>query len=209
MLGDQANPSLSRHAYDFVEVAARGAHLGEPISDKVTSHSYETMYAQFLLPLSASIQAAGRHLKILEIGMGCDMQRGSPGASTLLWTRLLPNAEVWQAELHGDCARELGSKLPVRVLVGDQADPRVVRSWVRQTGGGFHAIIDDGGHLNRQIMNSFDQLWAALLPGGVYFIEDLHVSRAWALRVATSPWSTGCTRGLSSCSALASGGHEP
>ena len=106
------------------------------------------------------------------------MERGSPGASTLLWTRLLPGAEVWQAELHGDCAKALGSKLPVRVLVGDQADPAVVREWVQTTGGGFDAIIDDGGHRNDQIKTSFDELWPALLPGGVYFVEDLHVSRA-------------------------------
>ena len=170
--------ALTRRTREFIDVATSGVRLGEPISDKVTSHSYELMYAQFLLPLHADLQAAGQRLKLLEIGMGCDMVRGSPGASTTLWTRVLPNAEVWQAELHGDCAKRLSSKLPVHVLVGDQADPTVVRSWVRTTGGGFHAIIDDGGHANDQIRNSFNVLWPALLPGGVYFIEDLHVSRA-------------------------------
>ena len=173
-----ATAAPANDEYEFVEAAARGSRLHEPISDKVTTHSYETMYAQFLLPLRAGVQATGRRLKILEIGMGCDMPRGSPGASTLLWTRLLPDAEVWQAERDSVCAKALGSKLPVRVLVGDQADPAVVRTWVRTTGGGFHAIIDDGGHLNDQIRNSFDELWPALLPGGVYFIEDLHVSRS-------------------------------
>ena len=49
---------------------------------------------------------------------------------------------------------------------------------VQTTGGGFDAIIDDGGHRNDQIKTSFDELWPALLPGGVYFVEDLHVSRA-------------------------------
>lgn len=170
--------ALTRRTREFIDVATSGVRLGEPISDKVTSHSYELMYAQFLLPLHADLQAAGQRLKLLEIGMSCDMVRGSPGASTTLWTRVLPNAEVWQAELHGDCAKRIGSKLPVHVLVGDQGDPTVVRSWVRTTGGGFHAIIDDGGHANNQIRNSFDVLWPALLPGGVYFIEDLHVSRA-------------------------------
>ena len=107
--GQESATPTARATYEFVEAAARGSHLGEPISDKVTSHSYETMYAQFLTPLHASVQASGRRLKLLEIGMGCDMQRGSPGASTLLWTRLLPGAEVWQAELHGDCAKALGA----------------------------------------------------------------------------------------------------
>ena len=122
--------AASRNRSSFRQVALSV----EPVTDKVTSHSYETMYAQFLTPLYASVQASGRRLKLLEIGMGCDMERGSPGASTLLWTRLLPGAEVWQAELHGDCAKALGSKLPVRVLVGDQADPAVVQEWVRDDG---------------------------------------------------------------------------
>ena len=39
-------------------------------------------------------------------------------------------------------------------------------------------IIDDGGHANFQIRNSFDVLFhKALNPGGLYFIEDLHVGR--------------------------------
>ena len=173
-----ANPALARHVAEFVDTAVTGLHLHEPVTDKITSHSYETMYGQFLLPLRDGAEAAGHRLKVLEIGIGCDMARGSPGASTLLWSRLLPSAERWQAELNGDCARRLGAKLPVNVLVGDQADKAVVTSWLQTTGGGFHVIIDDGGHANEQIRGSLEVLWAALLPGGLYFIEDLHVSRA-------------------------------
>ena len=145
-----ANPALARHVAEFVDTAVTGLHLNEPVTDKITSHSYETMYGQFLLPLRDGAEAAGHRLKVLEIGMGCDMARGSPGASTLLWSRLLPSAERWQAELNGDCARRLGAKLPVNVLVGDQADKAVVTSWLQTTGGGFHVIIDDGGHANEQ-----------------------------------------------------------
>eukprot|EP01034_Spumella_vulgaris_P037638 gene37638-46433_t len=58
----------------------------------------------------------------------------------------------------------------------DQGDVKTVESWVVQSGGGFHAIIDDGGHQNNQIKTSFDILFEkALLPGGLYFIEDLQV----------------------------------
>ena len=39
-------------------------------------------------------------------------------------------------------------------------------------------IVDDGGHQNQQILASFTVLFQnALKPGGVYFIEDLHVNR--------------------------------
>ena len=93
------------------------------------------------------------------------------------------------------------------MLVGDQADPATLASWVKQSGGNFDVIIDDGaplpahasahpsqsahfsqiliqppqntgGHTNVQIWNSFDVLFhEALLPGGIYFIEDMLVGR--------------------------------
>lgn len=51
-----------------------------------------------------------------------------------------------------------------------------------------HPSQDDGGHQNDQIYNSFATLFhKALKPGGVYFIEDLHVARTakWRGRPGT------------------------
>ena len=48
----------------------------EPTSDKVTAHSYETMYGTFVYPL----KFAAHPPRILEIGLGCNMDYG-PGAS--------------------------------------------------------------------------------------------------------------------------------
>jgi hypothetical protein len=62
----------------------------------------------------------------------------------------------------------------VNVLIGDQANKTVLESWIETTNGGhFDVIIDDGGHHNCQIKNTFDALWPTLNPGGLYFIEDL------------------------------------
>jgi hypothetical protein len=66
----------------------------------------------------------------------------------------------------------------IKVLLGDQSDTSVVQRWVKETDGGhFDIIIDDGGHSNLQIYNSFQVLWPTLNDGGLYFIEDLQVSR--------------------------------
>ena len=48
----------------------------KPTSDKVTAHSYETMYGQFVYPL----KFAAHTPRMLEIGLGCNMDYG-PGAS--------------------------------------------------------------------------------------------------------------------------------
>ena len=105
---------LTRYVSDFLDAAADASTLGEPVTDKVLAHGYEGMYARHLLPAYEAAQAAGKRFKLLEIGMGCNMAKGTPGASTMLWSRLLPSAERWQAELDGECARALGAKLPVR-----------------------------------------------------------------------------------------------
>ena len=57
--GQESATPTARATYEFVEAAARGSHLGEPISDKVTSHSYETMYAQFLCRCTPASRRAG------------------------------------------------------------------------------------------------------------------------------------------------------
>lgn len=41
---------------------------------------------------------------------------------------------------------------------------------------GFDIIIDDGSHLNADIIAAFKNLWPVLNPGGLYCIEDVHSS---------------------------------
>jgi hypothetical protein len=148
----------------------------QPITDKVTTHSYEFMYEKYL--------ATRRHhkLKLLEIGLGCDMAYG-PGASATVWRKYLPHAELWFAEFNADCVALHMSQLnalSVKAVTGDQADVETLKRWVNETQGGFDVIVDDGGHQNQQILASFTVLFHnALKAGGVYFIEDLHVSREW------------------------------
>lgn len=119
------------------------------------------------MPLAASPNP----VKLLEIGMGCDMHY-EPGASATLWPKLLPNAEIWMAEHDAACIDESVKRglMPkgIRTLIGDQADPSVTRSWIEKSGGNFDAIIDDGGHSNSQIRSTFAALWPALKPGGLY-----------------------------------------
>jgi hypothetical protein len=150
--------------------------------DKVTSHAYHTMYGTYLMPMAT--QRSKRPPKLFEIGIGCHRPSvtGSKawGGNTELWTQLMPDAEVWMADLKQGCANSAMERNPrIRAVSGDQADPAVLRRWLNETnslpssGRPFDVIIDDGGHQNRQIKISFDHLWPALRPGGFYFIEDL------------------------------------
>ncbi len=150
------------------------ADEGQPRSDKVTTHRYEIMYGALLLPYYHQHP----EMKMLEIGLGCDMNYG-PGASVWLWKELFPRAELWEAEYDGECVQKSKAKKQldgIHTLVGDQGDPSVLDQWIEESKGNFDVVIDDGGHTQCQIWTSFEKLWPTVKPGGLYFIEDLQVA---------------------------------
>ena len=108
-----------------------------------------------------------------------------PGASSKLWRSYFPQAEIRQADNNADCVAKYQpslTELEIGAVTGDQADVKTLFSWINQTNAKddpFDAIVDNGGHTNMQIFNSFDVLFRnALRPGGIYIIEDLQVARS-------------------------------
>jgi hypothetical protein len=158
-----------------IEQMRMTACAADVVTDKVETHEYHIMYGVFLLPL----RQAPHPVKILEIGLGCDMHY-EPGASASLWPKLLPNAEIWMAEHDAACVQESVKRgwLPgIHTLTGDQSDPAVQQRWIQESGGAFDAVIDDGGHSNWQIRSTFAALWPTIKPGGFYFVEDMQAGR--------------------------------
>lgn len=104
-----------------------------------------------------------------------------PGASVALWKKIFPDADLWEAEFNAACVEKakLDGKLNgFNTLVGDQMDIATLDKWIEDSGGAnFDIVIDDGDHQNCQIWTTFQKLWPRLLPGGLYFIEDLFISR--------------------------------
>ncbi|KAG8157639.1 hypothetical protein KVR01_012681 [Diaporthe batatas] len=134
-------PFKSPEEPSFFEIAmAQG-------TDKVDPHHYEDMYEVYFPPL--------RHkkLKMLEIGLGCDMAYG-PGASYYTWLEYFPNVELYFLEYDAD----------------------LLEKFMKEHGKDFDIIIDDGGHTMVQQITSLKYLWKAIKPGGLYFVEDLQTS---------------------------------
>ena len=197
MMTYYAHPDVHTRIQYFRDVAV-SLH---PTTDKVggganSAHNYHNMYGTYLLPYYAAAAAAAaannnnknkknpttnnNNMKMLEIGLGCNMDYG-PGASVSLWKKLFPLAELWEAEYVADCvtrAKERHQLDGIHVLVGDQANKDTLDEWIQTSGGNYDIVIDDGGHHNCQISNSFDKLWPQVKPGGLYFIEDMHVGKA-------------------------------
>ena len=149
--------------------------IGKPFTDKITTHTYQTMYGKYLIPFYKK----NPRMKMLEIGLGCNMKYG-PGASVKLWRELFPEANLWEAEYDANCVKKATENhmlIGFNTLTGDQGSEAVLNSWIEKSGGNFDVIIDDGGHQNCQIYTSFVKLWPTLKPGGLYFIEDMQVAR--------------------------------
>lgn len=100
-------------------------------------------------------------------------------------------------EYDAECVKQakLENKLNgINVLVGDQANYTDLTRWVKESGGNFDVIIDDGGHHTDMIWHSFQLLWPTVKPGGFYFIEDLeHAFKSdnimCGIRIETVPFS--------------------
>jgi len=164
----------TEYLWNGKQIYIDAARALQPITDKVTGHTYQVMYGMFLLPY----YHLNPTMKMLEIGLGCDMIYG-PGASVAIYQKLFPKAELWEAEYDEKCVEKNRDGLlkGINILTGDQGNDTVLDEWILTSGGGFDIVIDDGGHHNCQIWHSFKKLWPTIKPGGLYFIEDMQVAK--------------------------------
>ena len=63
----------------------------------------------------------------------------------------------------------------VEIIQGDQND-KVLLNKLAEKYGKFDIIIDDGSHVSRHIINSFNILFDHLSKNGLYIVEDLQTS---------------------------------
>ncbi|KAK5992944.1 8-demethyl-8-alpha-L-rhamnosyl tetracenomycin-C 2'-O-methyltransferase-like protein [Cladobotryum mycophilum] len=167
ILGSNGNADGHRDvAPSFEQVAKKYG------TDKVTTHKYQFMYDKYLSGIR------DKRLKLLEIGLGCNMDYG-PGASYYTWLEYLPNVDLYFIEYDRQCAEKYQDKTAnAHVFIGDQADPVFLAefSTAATVNGLFDVIIDDGGHTMNQQITSLESLWPIVKPGGLYIIEDLQTS---------------------------------
>jgi len=139
-------------------------------TDKVTTHNYQYMYEKHLQPMR------DRPLKMLEIGLGCNMDYG-PGHSYKTWLEFFPNVDMYYIEYDAACVEKWAANITdAKVFTGDQSDTVFLHDFIAQSGGGFDIIVDDGGHTMQQQIVSLNTLFDIVLPGGIYFCEDLATS---------------------------------
>ena len=100
---------------------------------------------------------------VLEIGV-------LRGESLQMWRDYFPNAFVMGLDSDRQyVGLDYGERIDT--FLGNQNDPAIMD--IMRGLGPFDLIIDDGSHIPQHQIFSFQQLFSAVKPGGVYIIEDI------------------------------------
>ncbi len=101
--------------------------------------------------------------RVLEIGVQSDK-------SIKMWEEFFPNAEIFGIDIEPWCKDFEGGRR--KIFIGDQSDEAFLNLVVKEAGGGFDIIIDDGSHRVYHQLKTFNILFPKLKSHGIYVIED-------------------------------------
>jgi len=129
-------------------------------------HNYCEKYEKYL-PFGRD-----QELKILEIGV-------ANGSSLKMWKSFYPNSTVIGVDIDPACIKHQDKQNNVFVEIGSQNDG-VFLTLAAEKYGPLDLIIDDGSHIQSDMIFSFHCLFDLLLKNhGVYIVEDTS-SSYWA-----------------------------
>lgn len=135
-------------------------------------HDYCRIYEQYFKQIQPWFITAGKEFSLLEIGYGGYDDPDAGGESARMWAEAYPRINITITDIHPK------NKVPRRVKF-EQVDVTKLPDEII-SGYGKHSvydiIIDDGSHLNADIIAAFKNLWPVLNPGGLYCVEDVHSS---------------------------------
>lgn len=126
-------------------------------------HNYCVKYEKYL-PFKRH-----EHLKILEIGV-------LRGESLKMWKDYFYKSEILGIDIEKKCKAYEEERIIIEI--GSQTNESFLND-ISQKYGLFDMILDDGSHINSDIIFSFEKLFPAVKPQGVYVVEDASVSY-WA-----------------------------
>ena len=126
-------------------------------------HGYTTYYARHLRARRRSIRC------VLEIGVGGYVDPHDGGNSLRMWRNYFPSATIYGLDLY---EKRFADARRLITLQGDQSDPETLKHVVELCAP-LDLVVDDGSHVRSDVIASFDALFPAVKPGGLYAVEDL------------------------------------
>jgi hypothetical protein len=131
-------------------------------TDKWGSHWYTQHYQRYFGPLKK------KRLNLLEIGVGGYENPDEGGESLRMWKAYFRKSRIVAIDIR-DKAHFSEHRVDVRQC--DQTDAEALHRLSSEYGG-FDIIIDDGSHINEDVVKTFNVLFPLLRQDGVYVVED-------------------------------------
>lgn len=131
-------------------------------TDKWGSHWYTQHYQRYFASLK------NRRLNVLEIGVGGYELSDAGGGSLRMWKAYFRKSRIIGIDMY-DKSHLSEHRIDIRQC--DQNDSEALLRLSREYGG-FDIIIDDGSHLNEDVVKTFRLLFPHLRQSGIYVVED-------------------------------------
>lgn len=125
-------------------------------------HGYTEIYQQYFTEIKH------KRFRILEIGIGGGENTKYGGNSLKMWAKYFPKSEILGIDLYD---KSLLDYRRIKTFQGSQSDENFLAQF-----NNLDIIIDDGSHINADVIKSFEILFPRLNLGGYYCIEDTQVS---------------------------------
>jgi len=135
-------------------------------TDKVdeihTTHymSYCDIYDRYFYNIRHNVK------KFVEIGV-------KDGCSLRMWQEYFPNATIYGVDIDPRCKRFEEDR--IKIFIGDQNDDNFLLD-LKEAIGEYDILLDDGSHITRHQIKTFNYLYENSAKNGFYIIEDLRNS---------------------------------
>jgi len=127
---------------------------------KYNDISYLDIYDSYFGSIRENIKS------ILEIGV-------LNGKSLLMWQEYFSNSVIYGIDINPDCKKYESDR--IKIFIGDQNDEEFLKK-VKSEIGECDIILDDGSHITKHQIKTFNILYDSLKKGGYYVIEDIRNS---------------------------------
>ncbi len=133
-------------------------------TDKAT-HTYNEMsyldiYDRYLNPIKNEVEV------VVEFGV-------LNGSSLRMWEEYFQNATIYGIDINPDCKKYESDR--IKIFIGDQNDDAFLNS-LNDYFDKVDVVIDDGSHITKHQIKTFESLYHLVSRKGFYIIEDLRNS---------------------------------
>lgn len=140
----------------FSELETIGKKYG---TDKCSmAHNYLNKYEFFLKNFR------DKRVRVLELGV-------FRGASLSMWGEYFPKGEIYGVDVDQECLKY--SRDNRKVIIGDLSEISVLDDLKKINP---HILVDDASHMWSHQIKALFVLFEAVVPGGVYILEDLETN---------------------------------